>query len=79
MPRALKPGKERGATLCIGSKAPIVVGSLLSWVIVPFIKLEEPYTELKELIRNIWDWWDDKRKAFPILIVLEFAFWLKIA
>ena len=37
-------------------------GSLLSWVIVPFIKLEPPYTELKDLIRNIWDWWDENGK-----------------
>ena len=63
MTKALRPSGERGATICIGSKAPIVVGSLLSWVVVPFIKLEPPYTELKELIRNIWDWWDENAKA----------------
>lgn len=62
MTKALKPSGERGATICMGSKAPIVVGSLLSWVIVPFIKLEPPYTELKELLRKIWDWWDDNGK-----------------
>jgi sulfite reductase alpha subunit len=62
MTKALKPSGEKGATICIGSKAPIVVGSLLSWVIVPFIKLEPPYTELKELIRKIWDWWDENAK-----------------
>lgn len=62
MTKALKQGKEKGATICVGSKAPIVVGSLLSWVIVPFIKVEAPYTELKELIRNIIDWWDDNAK-----------------
>ena len=59
MTKALRPSGERGATLCMGSKAPIVVGSLLSWVIVPFIKLESPYTELKDLLRKIWDWWDE--------------------
>ncbi|MEK7196675.1 MAG: sulfite reductase, dissimilatory-type subunit alpha, partial [Nitrospirota bacterium] len=62
MTKALRPSGERGATLCMGSKAPIVVGSLLSWVIVPFIKLEAPYTELKDLIRKIWDWWDENGK-----------------
>ena len=46
----------------MGSKAPIVVGSLLSWVIVPFIKVEPPYTELKDMIRKIWDWWDENAK-----------------
>ena len=40
MPKALKPGKERGATILIGSKAPIVGGALLSSVFVPFLEME---------------------------------------
>lgn len=62
MTKALKPSGERGATILIGSKAPIVVGSLLSWVIVPFIKCEPPYDELKQLIRKMIEWWDDNAK-----------------
>jgi dissimilatory sulfite reductase alpha subunit len=62
MPKALRPGKERGATILVGGKAPIVRGAMLSWVIVPFMKLEPPYTELKDLIRNIWEWWDENGK-----------------
>jgi sulfite reductase alpha subunit len=62
MTKALKPGGERGATICIGSKAPIVVGSLLSWVVVPFIKVEPPYDELKDMIHKIIEWWDDNAK-----------------
>ncbi len=62
MTKALKSGKEKGATLLVGSKAPIVVGSLLSWVIVPFIKVEAPYTELKTMIRSIIEWWDETAK-----------------
>lgn len=62
MTRALKPSGERGATICVGSKAPIVVGSLLSWVVVPFMKMEPPYTEFKEFIRKCWDWWDENAK-----------------
>lgn len=62
MTKALRPGKEKGATLLVGSKAPIVVGSLLSWVIVPFIKLTPPYDELKELIEKMIEWWDDNAK-----------------
>lgn len=60
--KALKPSGERGATILIGSKAPIVVGSLLSWVIVPFMKMEPPYTEFKELHRKITEWWDENSK-----------------
>jgi sulfite reductase alpha subunit len=62
MTKALKPTGEKGATILIGSKAPIVVGSLMSWVIVPFMKLEPPYDELEELIRKMIEWWDDNAK-----------------
>jgi dissimilatory sulfite reductase alpha subunit len=62
MPKALKQGKEKGATLLIGGKAPILHGAQLSTVIVPFMKLEPPYTELKELIAKILDWWDENGK-----------------
>jgi sulfite reductase alpha subunit len=63
MPKALAPGKERGAAVLLGSKAPIVEGALLSSVLIPFIKMEPPYTELKELIQKIWDVWCDEGKA----------------
>jgi sulfite reductase alpha subunit len=62
MTKALRPGKEKGATVLIGSKAPFVVGALLSWVVVPFMKMEPPYTELKDLTRKIWEWWDEHGK-----------------
>ena len=62
MPKALRPGKDQGATLLVGAKAPILEGALLSWVLIPFIKMEPPYTEFKELIDKIWDWWDENAK-----------------
>lgn len=62
MPKALRPGVERGATILVGGKAPIVHGALLSWVIVPFMKMEPPYDEIKDLISRIWDWWDENGK-----------------
>ncbi|MDA8169254.1 MAG: dissimilatory-type sulfite reductase subunit alpha [Nitrospiraceae bacterium] len=62
MTKALRPTGEKGASILIGSKAPIVVGSLLSWVVVPFIKMEPPYTEFKALVEKMWDWWDDNAK-----------------
>ena len=62
MTKALKGTGEKGASILIGSKAPIVVGSLLSWVVVPFIKMEPPYTEFTELVEKIWEWWDDNAK-----------------
>jgi sulfite reductase alpha subunit len=63
MPKALRPGDQRGATILIGGKAPIVEGALLSWVIVPFMELKPPYQELKDLIVKITDWWSEKGKS----------------
>jgi sulfite reductase alpha subunit len=62
MPKALRPGVEKGATIMVGGKAPIVHGALLSWVIVPFMKMEPPFDEFKELLEKIWDWWDENGK-----------------
>lgn len=62
LPKALRPGVEKGATILVGGKAPIVHGALLSWVIVPFMKMEPPYTEFKDLISRIWEWWDENGK-----------------
>jgi len=62
MTKALKPGKQKGLTLLIGAKAPIVVGSLMSWVIVPFMEGSAPIDELYEMIEKIIEWWDDTAK-----------------
>ncbi len=64
MPKALRPGRERGATLLLGSKAPIMEGALLSSVIVPFINIDDPeeYEQFKELVRRIWEFWDENGK-----------------
>lgn len=62
LPKALRPGRERGACLLIGAKAPIVSGAMLSSVLVPFMKLEPPYTELKELIGKILELWAEEGK-----------------
>jgi sulfite reductase alpha subunit len=59
MPKALRPGKERGATLLIGSKAPIMQGALLSSVLVPFVPAEELLDTIKELVRRVWEFWDE--------------------
>jgi len=63
MPKALRQGKEKGASILVGGKAPILQGALLSTLIVPFMKLEPPYKELKELILKIQDWWDENGKS----------------
>jgi sulfite reductase alpha subunit len=40
-----------------------VEGALLSWVIVPFMKIEPPYKELKDLILKILDWWSENGRS----------------
>jgi sulfite reductase alpha subunit len=62
MPKALSPGKDRGATILIGAKAPIVQGALLSSVLIPFIKLVPPFEDVKELIAAMWDLWAEHGK-----------------
>ncbi|NOZ02589.1 MAG: dissimilatory-type sulfite reductase subunit alpha [Deltaproteobacteria bacterium] len=64
MPKALAPGKERGATILLGAKAPIMDGALLASVLVPFIDLNDPdeVEDLHELIGNIWDFWGEHGK-----------------
>jgi sulfite reductase alpha subunit len=62
MPRALKVGKEKGASILLGAKAPILDGAQLSSLLVPFVPVEKPYTEIKEVIENIWDWWMEEGK-----------------
>ena len=58
-PKALHPGKVRGATILIGAKAPIVQGALFSSVLVPFMEIEKPYDNVKELLEELWDVWDE--------------------
>ncbi len=62
LPKALRPGKDRGATILIGAKAPIIEGAQLSSVFIPFMKMEEPYEDLKELTDAIWDLWCEEGK-----------------
>ncbi len=62
MPKALRPGKERGATILIGAKAPIVQGALLASVLVPFVPADELMDTLKELVSRVWEFWDEYGK-----------------
>jgi sulfite reductase alpha subunit len=62
MPKALAPGKDRGVTILVGSKAPIIEGALLSSVLIPFLKIEPPYDDLKELIHAMWELWSENGK-----------------
>jgi sulfite reductase alpha subunit len=34
----------------------------MSTLTVPFMKMEPPFEELKELIEKVWDWWMEEGK-----------------
>ncbi len=59
MPRALRPGKEKGATICIGAKAPILDGAQFATMVIPFIEVskDNEYENIIDVIERIWDWW----------------------
>jgi len=62
MPRALRIGDDRGLSMLVGAKAPILDGAQMGSLVVPFVKVEEPYDEIKEVIENLWDWWMEEGK-----------------
>jgi len=62
MPNAISIGRERGATLLIGGKATVVKGSMIGWILVPFMKMEPPYAELKDLFYKMTEWWAENAK-----------------
>ena len=62
MPKALAPGDERGATILIGGKAPIIGGALLAFVLVPFLEIDDENEDLKDLCEEIWDLWGEHGK-----------------
>jgi sulfite reductase alpha subunit len=63
MPKALRPGLQKGAQIRIGAKVPMVQGPRLGFILVPFYDInkdkEEDYAFLKDLIQKIWDFWDE--------------------
>ena len=65
MPKALRPGTDTGATVLIGSKAPIVEGALLSSVLIPFFKIdnEEDMNDFCDVMEEIIDLWCEEGKA----------------
>jgi len=59
MPKALSPGDDKGATICIGGKRTLKIGDLMGTVIVPFQKLEseEDWETITELAEEVIDFW----------------------
>jgi sulfite reductase alpha subunit len=62
MHRALRPGVDKGATILVGAKAPILEGAQLSSVVIPFLKMEPPYEEFHEFVEKMWDLWMENGK-----------------
>ncbi|MDR2801221.1 MAG: dissimilatory-type sulfite reductase subunit alpha [Desulfovibrio sp.] len=62
MPRALRIGSESGASVFVGAKAPVLDGAQMGSLLLPFVEVKPPYTEVKEIIEKIWDWWMEAGK-----------------
>jgi sulfite reductase alpha subunit len=62
MPRALRIVDERGAAILVGAKAPVLDGAQMGSLLVPFVEVTQPYTEVKEVLEKIWDWWMEEGK-----------------
>jgi len=55
MTKALSPGDDRGATVCIGGKRSLKIGDLMGTVVVPFMKLDtdEDFERLEGLAERV--------------------------
>jgi len=65
MPKAIKAGNEKGATILVGGKSTIVQSAFMSSVVIPFMKMEveDDFAEFKDTVRRIWEWWDENGKT----------------
>ncbi|WP_243545167.1 dissimilatory-type sulfite reductase subunit alpha [Pseudodesulfovibrio tunisiensis] len=64
MPRALRPGVERGTSIFCGAKAPILDGPQMGSLLVPFVEVnaDDDYQAIKDIIEGVWDWWMEEGK-----------------
>ncbi|MBF0474315.1 MAG: dissimilatory-type sulfite reductase subunit alpha [Deltaproteobacteria bacterium] len=62
MPRALRPGVDTGLSVLFGAKAPILEGAQMATLTVPFMKIESPYDNVKELVEKVWEYWMEEGK-----------------
>jgi sulfite reductase alpha subunit len=59
VPKAIRPGDDKGVTILMGGKRTLKIGDLMGIVIVPFMKLEteEDYEAIVELAEEVIDFW----------------------
>jgi dissimilatory sulfite reductase alpha subunit len=59
MPRALRPGKVKGASIMMGAKAPILDGAQFATLIIPFLEVtkDNEFENVIDVIEEVWDWW----------------------
>lgn len=64
MPRALRIGNDRGCSILVGAKAPILDGAQMGSLLVPFVEVnpDDGYQAIKDVIESIWDWWMEEGK-----------------
>lgn len=59
LPKALSPGLDKGATICIGGKRTLKIGDMMGTVIVPFmpLKTDENFEKLTDMAEEVIDFW----------------------
>jgi sulfite reductase alpha subunit len=62
MPRALRVGTDTGVCILFGAKAPILEGAQMSTLTIPFMHVEKPYDNVKDIVDKVWDWWMEEGK-----------------
>ncbi|GBF35697.1 dissimilatory sulfite reductase alpha subunit [Desulfocucumis palustris] len=62
MPKALKPGVDTGISILLGAKAPILDGAQMATLMIPFMKAEAPYDNIKEFVEKVWEFWMEEGK-----------------
>jgi len=80
MPKALKPGKERGVSILCGAKAPIVDGAQMGTLIRPFIAIDQTMNKQLADFEDEDEWieyLDEKYAALTEFVELVWDYWME--
>jgi sulfite reductase alpha subunit len=80
MPKALKPGKEKGVSILAGAKAPIVDGAQMGTLVVPFLPIDQTMNKQLSDFDSEEDWMEyleEKYEALTEVIEAVWDYWME--
>ncbi|MBU1168255.1 MAG: dissimilatory-type sulfite reductase subunit alpha [Proteobacteria bacterium] len=80
MPKALKPGKDKGVSILCGAKAPIVDGAQMGTLIRPFISIDQTLNKQLSDFEDEDEWMEylaEKYEAITEFIELVWDYWME--